>query len=126
MATTTYSVHEDHAVWDGLTLREWVDVLVERLVSAFDPAKIVLFGSVAAGADGPDSDIDLLVVLDDAPRDARRRLMVEMRRATRGVAAPHDLVVTSVDDLARFGNCPGATEFEPVAHGRTVYERIVA
>jgi predicted nucleotidyltransferase len=126
MPSTTYSVRNDRAIWDGLTLREWVDVLVERLVAAFDPAKIVLFGSVADGTDGADSDIDLMVVLDDAPREARRRLMVEMRRATRGVAAPHDLVVTSVDDLARFGNCPGATEFEPVAHGRTVYERIVA
>ena len=126
MSQTTYSVHDDHAVWDGLTLRAWVDVLVERLVAAFDPVKIVLFGSVAAGTDGPDSDIDLLVVLDDAPRDARRRIMVEMRRATRGIAAPHDLLVTSSADLDRLGGCPGATEYEPVAHGLTVYERIAA
>ena len=126
MSLTTYSVSDDHAVWDGLTLRVWVDVLVERRVAGFDPVKIGLFGSVADGTDGPDSDIDLLVVLDVAPRDDRRRIMIEMRGVTRGIAAPHDLVVTSSADLARLGNCPGSTEYEPASHGVTVYERIAA
>jgi predicted nucleotidyltransferase len=126
VSLTTYSVHDERAVWNGLTLRAWVDVLVERLVVAFAPAKIILFGSVADGTDGPDSDIDLLVVLDVAPRDERRRIMTELRRATRGVAAPHDLVVTSSADLARLGDCPGSTEYEPACNGLTVYERIPA
>lgn len=123
VSLTSYAVLGDHAVWDGLMLREWVDVLVARLVARFDPVRVVLFGSVADGTDGPDSDIDLLVVLDVAPRDDRRRIMVEMRRATRGVAAPHDLVVTSAADFARLGDSPGSTEFEPASHGLTVYER---
>ena len=82
-----------------------------------------MFGSVAAGCDGPDSDIDLLVVLDDAPVALRRALMVELRRVTRHIAAPHDLLVTSTADLERNAQRPGSTEYEPAQFGVTVYAR---
>ncbi len=49
--------------------------LGDRLVS------VVLFGSVARGEAGPTSDIDLFVVLDDAPRDmTKRRALLEPAR----------------------------------------------
>ena len=42
--------------------------LLEAVVAHFDPIRVILFGSRARGEEGPDSDIDLLVVLDgDAP-----------------------------------------------------------
>ena len=42
--------------------------VVRRLVEAYQPERIYLFGSVASGDAGPDSDYDLLVVVpDDAP-----------------------------------------------------------
>ena len=41
---------------------------VRRLVAAYQPERIYLFGSVARGDAGQDSDYDLLVVVpDDAP-----------------------------------------------------------
>jgi predicted nucleotidyltransferase len=44
--------------------------LLRSLVAYFDPQKIILFGSRARDEAGPDSDWDLLVVLDDeVPRD---------------------------------------------------------
>jgi uncharacterized protein len=44
--------------------------VVQRLVEAFHPEKIYLFGSQARGDAGPESDYDLLLVMpDDAPRD---------------------------------------------------------
>jgi uncharacterized protein len=122
----SYAVRDNHAVWAGLTLRAWTDVLVETLVAEFDPVSIILFGSVAVGSDGPDSDIDLLVVLDDAPLADRRRIMVCLRRATRSIAAPHDLLVTSAADFARNATRPGTTEYEPAQHGVAVYERAAA
>ena len=121
-----FAVRGNHAVWAGKTLRAWTDALVETLVAEFDPVSIILFGSVATGTDGPDSNIDLLVVLDEAPVADRRRLMVEMRRVTRSVAAPHDLLVTSVADLERNSARPGTTEYVPAQHGVSVYERVAA
>ncbi len=47
--------------------------VVRRLVQAYQPRSIYLFGSKARGDDGPDSDYDLLIVVpDDAPRERRK------------------------------------------------------
>jgi len=63
-------------------------------VDAYQPQSIYLFGSVARGEAGPDSDYDLLVVVaDDAPPERRRsRLAYEVLRGT-GLAA--DVLVCS-------------------------------
>jgi len=46
---------------------------VVRLVAAYEPLRIYLFGSVARGEAGPDCDYDLmLIVSDDAPPERRR------------------------------------------------------
>jgi hypothetical protein len=46
--------------------------IVRRLVEAYSPVRIYLFGSKARGDAGPDSDYDLLVVIpDDAPEHLR-------------------------------------------------------
>ena len=53
---------------------------VRRLVEAYQPERIYLFGSAARGDGGPDSDYDLLVVVpDDAPPQRKRsRLAYEV------------------------------------------------
>ncbi len=70
--------------------------IVRRLVDAYRPERIYLFGSHARGEAGPDSDYDLLVVVpDDAPLERRRsRLAYEVLWGT-GTAA--DVLVNSRD-----------------------------
>jgi len=65
-----------------------LDDIVRRLVDAYRPERVYLFGSRARGEGGPDSDYDLLVVVDDsAPRERRSsRLAYESLRGT-GTAA---------------------------------------
>jgi predicted nucleotidyltransferase len=47
--------------------------VVRRLVAVYRPERVYLFGSVARGDAGPDSDYDiLLVVPGDAPPELRR------------------------------------------------------
>src|ERR1700730_4969715 len=44
--------------------------LLDAVVEYFRPLRVILFGSAARDDAGPDSDIDLLVILDDdAPRE---------------------------------------------------------
>ncbi len=38
----------------------------EALVEAFDPERIYLFGSYARGDAGPDSDYDLMIIVDSS------------------------------------------------------------
>jgi uncharacterized protein len=62
-------------------------LIVERLIQAYQPERIYLFGSVARGDASPDSDYDLLlVVADDVPLERRRsRLAYQTLRGT-GIA----------------------------------------
>jgi hypothetical protein len=46
---------------------------VDRLVAAYRPERIYLFGSHARGEPGPDSDFDLLVLVPDDAEPERRR-----------------------------------------------------
>ena len=62
--------------------------IVARLIEAYEPERIYLFGSKARGDYGADSDFDVLVVVPDtAPLDRKRsRLAYEVLRGT-GTAA---------------------------------------
>ena len=66
--------------------------VVRRLVEAYSPERIYLFGSVAKGEAGPDSDYDIMVIVPDdaAPERLRSRLAY---RALRGTGTAADVVV---------------------------------
>ncbi len=58
---------------DSLEDIEGLSEVVGRRVGAYRPERIYLFGSRARGDAGPDSDLDLLLVVsDDAPPEQRR------------------------------------------------------
>jgi predicted nucleotidyltransferase len=75
-----------------------LEEIISRLVPAYQPEKIYLFGSHARGDSGADSDYDLLVLVpDDAPPSRRRsRLAYEVLRGT-GTAA--DIVVWTTNQF---------------------------
>jgi predicted nucleotidyltransferase len=62
--------------------------IVNRLVEAYEPERIYLFGSEARGDAGPDSDFDLLVVVpNEAPPERKRSRLAYERLWGTGVAA---------------------------------------
>ena len=108
--------------WDGRTLREWVPGVVEDIVSTVDPVRIILFGSVLRGEAGADSDLDLLVVLDELDPGDRARLMGEIRFAIRAPMAI-DVFVTDVEECERRRDVVGSLHYWPLREGEMVYER---
>lgn len=108
--------------WDGKTLAEWVPTAVADVVKAYQPLKVILFGSVAKGEEGPDSDLDLLVVLDEVDPAERVRLMGEIRAA---ISAPVaiDVFVTDPAECERRRDVVGSMHYWPLREGRVVYER---
>ncbi len=48
-----------------MTRDEAIAEITRRVVEYFQPERIYLFGSVARGDDGPDGDLDFLVVVPD-------------------------------------------------------------
>jgi len=66
--------------------------IVRRLIDAYQPEQIYLFGSTGRGDEGPDSDYDLMVVVPDhAPLERRRSRLAY--QTLRGTATAVDVLV---------------------------------
>jgi len=66
--------------------------IVRRLVEAYQPERIYLFGSVARQEAGPDSDYDLLVVVPDRAPPERKDSKLAYR-VLWGTGAAADVIV---------------------------------
>lgn len=108
--------------WNGRTLREWVPDAVEGIVRACNPVRIILFGSVARGEEGPDSDLDFLVILDRLDPKERAHLMGSIRGAI-DVPAAIDIYVTDVRETERRKDVIGSIHYWPLREGEVVYQR---
>lgn len=93
---------------------------VERLVTAFRPLQIRVFGSYARGEAHPGSDLDLLVVL---PRVAHKReAAIAMRRVLSDLPVPHDVYVTTPAEIEERGWIVGTLLHEALTDGLVAYE----
>jgi len=95
--------------------------LVAFVCSEAQPLRIVLFGSRSTGTARPDSDYDLLVVVDNdcSPREVTRRLYMHKR----GLGVSADFVVATAAQLARHADAPGLVYRVALTTGRSVYVR---
>ncbi|MBF0310755.1 MAG: nucleotidyltransferase domain-containing protein, partial [Magnetococcales bacterium] len=80
----------------GAGLTTLIGDVVSRIVAAVHPLRIILFGSAAQGRMGPDSDLDLLVVMPDGTH--RRRTSQTLFRALQEIDVPKDIVVVTDQD----------------------------
>ncbi|MEK7384416.1 MAG: nucleotidyltransferase domain-containing protein [Elusimicrobiota bacterium] len=96
--------------------------MVDRIVRGFSPEQVILFGSYARGEAGPDSDVDLLVVL---PRieGSRRKKCVDIRVALHGMGLAKDIIILTPEELAAERTIPGTIGRAVEREGRTLYER---
>jgi predicted nucleotidyltransferase len=102
-------------------LERIIDEMVLRIVERFDPERIILFGSAARGDAGPDSDVDLLVVMP--VEGSRREKAVEIGAAVNDIPVPKDIVVTTPEDFEWRKEIVGTIERPAVREGRLVYAR---
>ena len=110
-------------LYQGKTLGDWLPAVVDRVVEGFDPLRVILFGSLARGEAGYDSDVDLLVVFEHVEWENKRDLTVDIRRAIARVPIPVDVIVTDVDEIDRRGHIVGTVLRPALREGKIVYER---
>jgi predicted nucleotidyltransferase len=93
--------------------------LIEQVVRVAHPLRIILFGSAARGPTGPESDIDLLVVMPDGTH--RRRAAQHLYASMREVGVPFDLLVATPSDLEKHRNNVGLIYRTILREGIEVY-----
>ncbi len=94
---------------------------VQRIVQALHPERIILFGSFAYGNPTPDSDVDLLVILEtDAPSKERSwavsRLLIPR-------SFPVDILVKTPEEIKKALVKRDFFIQEILTHGKVLYER---
>ena len=96
-----------------------LDKLVERIVDAVHPLKIILFGSAVRGKMGPDSDVDVLVVMPDGTH--RRHTAQYLYQTIRGIKVPYDILVATSSDLEEQRDNIGLIYYTVLREGKTIY-----
>jgi uncharacterized protein len=56
--------------------QEAINQVVEQIVEKFKPQKIILFGSYALGNPRPESDVDMLVVMDTSQKEVQQAIQI--------------------------------------------------
>lgn len=104
-----------------MDIEAYLKEAVKKIVSEFNPEKIILFGSYAYGKPTPDSDIDLMVIMETKERPHKRA--VALRKILKNLGVPKDIIVKTPDEFERFRDIVGTIVY-PAAHkGRVLYER---
>jgi len=95
--------------------------MVDRIVERFHPQMVVLFGSHAQGNAGPDSDVDLLVVMPI--NGSRRKIATEIFVLLSGMGIPKDIIIVTPEEVDRYRDIPGTIIRPAINHGKVLYER---
>jgi hypothetical protein len=96
--------------------------LLDPVVAYFNPRRVIVFGSFARGEAGPDSDIDLLVIVDDdtPPDKVTLKAGYQSRKSYR---EPADVIPVRERIFQRNSRIAGTLSRAAVLDGVVVYER---
>lgn len=96
-----------------------LDEIIRRIIEVARPEKIVLFGSAATGRMGPNSDLDLLVIMPDGIH--RRRTAQAIYSSLKGIGLAKDIVVATEGDVRNYGDNPSLVLCPALREGRELY-----
>ncbi len=95
--------------------------VVRLITEKFQPEKVILFGSYAYGKPRPESDVDLLVVMDTPLRARQQRL--EISRALSPRPFPLDIIIQTPQQMQDRLAMGDPFILEITSRGKVLYER---
>ena len=105
----------------GIEAHDEIARMVKRIAEQFKPERIILFGSYAKGTIGPDSDVDLLVIMN--VEGSKKEVAIQIDRALIDRRLPLDLIVATPDDVERYRKLVGNIIRPALQEGKVLYER---
>ena len=82
-------------------IRTLIQIIVNKLVAEYAPTQVILFGSYAYGAPGPDSDIDLLIIKETPERFIDRWMAVKRILTGTHPSVPLEAIVLTPDEIEK-------------------------
>jgi len=102
-------------------MKKHIREMVKRIVAQFGPEKVILFGSHARGRAGPDSDVDLLIVMPVS--GSKRKKAVEIGIALHDIPIAKDVIVVTPEDFEWRKETLGTIERPAAREGKLLYAR---
>lgn len=101
--------------------KKLIQSAVKRLVEAYDPLNVFVFGSYAWGHPQPGSDLDLLVVVEQSQEKPYKRVLKGLK-SLRGLEVPRDLLVYTRDEFEELSSNRASLCFKIKNEGIKAYE----
>ena len=98
-----------------------IDSVVNKIIENFNPNKIILIGSYAAGNATEDSDLDLLVIKET--EQPRRERNIEIRRNLIGSMIPMDILVYTPSEFEKEKEISFSFVSTAIENSKVLYEK---
>jgi predicted nucleotidyltransferase len=100
--------------------------MVDVIVRAEAPQAVILFGSMARGEQGPDSDVDLLVVTKQpfGPGNNRYETLKRLNYLLAPYVFPKDILAYSADEVEQWRGARNHVVASAVSEGKVLYGRV--
>ena len=98
-----------------------IRAVAKQIADKFHPDKIILFGSYAYGKPRPESDVDLLVIMETSLRLRQQRL--EISRALSPRPFPMDVIIHTPQQVQERLAMGDLFLREITTRGKVIYER---
>ena len=98
-----------------------IQAIVQRIVEGYAPDRIILFGSYAYGTPTEDSDLDLLIIKENAEKKAIERNLTIRHLPGGGELPPMDIFVRTPQELTDAVARIYTIEAEAIQKGRILY-----
>lgn len=104
-----------------MTDNEIIEAVKNRLINAYKPKEIYLFGSFAWGKADKQSDLDLLVVVDKSDEKPYKR-PIKGVKALFGLGIANDIIVFTKDEFERLAGDVSTLCYKIKQEGIKLYE----
>lgn len=102
--------------------QEIIEEVKNRLIKTYDPVEIYLFGSYAWGKPDEESDLDLLVVVEDFKKDRYQDLVIGYK-ALFGMGIPKDILLYTKPQFDEASQDKNTFCYKIVKKGKKIYAK---
>ena len=108
-------------IYGELITQSMIEAIVQEIVNYSSPQQVLLFGSYASGQPTPDSDLDLLVVMEtDLPKHKRA---TPLRLLFRPMPCSMDILVYTPEEVAYWNGTINHIITTALQTGKMLYDR---
>lgn len=103
--------------------QEAINEIKSRLIEAYNPVAIYLFGSYAWGTPNKDSDLDLLIIVDESHEKSFKRPLIGYKALRGFELISKDLIIQTKDEFERRSGEISTLEYKIKKDGELLYAR---